>query len=176
MDNQLLSTALASKAAYAGAFLFTVLVILFNTMPQNILPIAVVAVAFHVILFPVVAELPSTDWARAGGYGWLILDIAANIMQLNGVDEHTRSALHYGAHIPAVIWIITASLKTNPAMRLVGIPQAIIMGSYSFVEPQAPGWYLYPAMVLLIVWLVLTGRSLNRNTARSCSLQIVQPV
>ena len=155
------STKTASVAAYAGAFLFTVLVILFNTIPQHI-SVPVVAVAFHVVLFPVVAALPSANWARAAGYGWLVLDIAANIMYLNNVDEHTTTALRYGAHIPAVIWIITSSLKGNRLMQVTGILQAVIMGSYSFIAPWAPTWFLYPAMVLLIIWLFLAGRHLSK--------------
>jgi hypothetical protein len=152
----------AEAAAYIGAALFTLLIILFNTMPQNVVVISIVAVAFHVALFPVVATLPSNDWAKAGGYGWLTLDIAANIMRLNGVDEHICTALRYGAHIPAVIWIITASLKGNRALQIVGLLQALIMGSYSFIAPWAPMEMLYPAMVLLIIWLVLSGRRIAK--------------
>jgi hypothetical protein len=161
METQPSSKKIASTFAYVGAVLFTLLIVLFNAMPQNFVPISVVAVAFHLVLFPVVAELPSTEWARAAGYGWLVLDIASNIMLLNGVDEHTCTALRYGAHIPAIVWIITSSLKCNRSMQIVGITQAFIMGSYSFVAPWAPMWILYPAMVLLIVWLVLSGRFLS---------------
>ncbi len=162
MKSQTSTRKFASGASYLGAALFALLIILFNTMPQNIVVIAVVAVAFHVVLFPVVAELPSSDWARAAGYGWLILDIAANIMQVNGVDEHTCTALRYGAHIPAIIWIIISSLKASRIMQGVGFAQALIMGSYSFVAPWAPMWMLYPAMVLLIIWLLLSGRTLAK--------------
>src|SRR4026209_2609454 len=109
MDNQT-SSRTASYAAYLAAFLFTVMIVLFNTVPKN-MAVGIVAVAFHAVLFPVVGTLPAINWARAGGYGWLILDIAANIMYLNGVDEHICTAFRYGAHIPAVMWIITASLK-----------------------------------------------------------------
>ena len=163
MKNELNSIKTASIAAYFGAFLFAVLVILFNTMPQNVILIVIVAVAFHVVLFPVVAILPSTDWARAAGYGWLTLDIAANIMQLNGVDEHITSALRYGAHIPAIIWIITSSLKCNRPIQIVGLLQALVMGSYSFLAPWVPMWYLYPAMILLIIWLILLGFFLSKS-------------
>ena len=163
MKNELNSNKTASIAAYFGAFLFAVLVILFNTMPQNVIPIVIVAVAFHVVLFPVVSILPSTDWARAAGYGWLTLDIAANIMQLNGVDEHITSALRYGAHIPAIIWIITSSLKCNRPIQIVGLLQALVMGSYSFLAPWVPMWYLYPAMILLIIWLILLGVFLGKS-------------
>jgi len=47
--------------------------------------LALLAVAEHLILLPVIAALPAPKWARAVGYGWLVLDIATDIMQLNGV-------------------------------------------------------------------------------------------
>ena len=156
------SPKLASTCANVAAVLFAILIILFNSIPNTVFPIAVVAVLFHVVLFPVVAFLPSTNWAKAAGYGWLILDIASNIMQLNGVDQQITSALRYGGHIPAIIWIIVVSLRCNTAIMIVGILQALIMGSYSFVAPWVPMWYLYPAMVLLIVWLLLIGRFVSR--------------
>ncbi|MEO6132475.1 MAG: hypothetical protein ABIQ02_11550, partial [Saprospiraceae bacterium] len=71
------------------------------------------------------------------------------------------TSLRYGAHISAIVWIIVASLKGNMVMQMVGIVQALIMGSYSFVAPWAPNWMLYPAMVLLIIWLFLVGRNLS---------------
>ena len=119
MEIQAPTKKIASSAAYIGAVLFTVLIILFNIMPKNIVAISVVAVAFHVVLFPVVAALPSANWAKAGGYGWLSLDIAANVMLINGVDEHVCTSLRYGAHISAIIWIISASLKGNRLLQSV---------------------------------------------------------
>lgn len=153
-----------STAAYIGAVLFAVMIVMFNTITTSII-IGITAVAFHVVLFPVVASLPSASWAKAAGYGWLILDITANVMQINGIDEHITSAIRYGAHIPAVIWIITSSLKGSMPMRIVGILQALIMGSYSFIAPWVPAWVLYPAMILLIIWLVVTGMHLSKQPA-----------
>jgi hypothetical protein len=46
MQNQQSSRQLASMACYVGAVLFTILVVLFNTIPQSI-AIPIVAVAFH---------------------------------------------------------------------------------------------------------------------------------
>src|SRR5438105_15148524 len=126
MENQT-SSRTASYACYLGAFLFTVMIVMFNTVPKS-MAIPVVAIAFHLVLFPVVDKLPSADWARACGYGWLILDIAANIMYLNGVDEHICTALRYGGHIPAALWIINSSLKGSRPMQIVGLLLALILG------------------------------------------------
>lgn len=151
----------ASAAAYSGALLFALLVVLFST-DAPVFAISIVAVVFHIVLFPVVSTLPSPDWAKAAGYGWLILDIAANIMRLNNVDELICSALRYGAHIPAVIWIISSSLKCNRLILITGLLQSLIMGSYSFLAALVPMWYLFPAMILLIIWLILVGKYLSR--------------
>jgi hypothetical protein len=159
MENQTSPQRLASTAAYVAALLFFFLIIMFATVHNGMI-IGIVAVTFHVLLFPVVANLPSTEWARACGYGWIMLDIASNMMQINGVDEHLCSALRYGAHIPAVIWIITSSMHCNRQMLSVGLVQGVIMAGYSFIAPWAPAWVLYPAMILLIVWLFLAGRFL----------------
>ena len=59
------SRKMASTASYLAAVLFAILIVLFNVDPQMIVPIAIVGVAFHVVLFPVVSSLPSTDWAMA---------------------------------------------------------------------------------------------------------------
>src|SRR6266567_220686 len=45
------------------------------------------AVAPHLLLFPVVAALPAPRWAKAAGYGWLVIDISTDIMGLNGVPQ-----------------------------------------------------------------------------------------
>lgn len=162
MDNQSTKKP-AYRSALTGAILFSVLILLLNTIPDNIVLVAVVAVAFHIVLFPVVAALPSTSWARAAGYGWLILDIAANIMYINGIEEPTCTALRYGAHIPAIIWIFVSSFHCNRMMQIAGLPLCIIMGSYSFIAPWAPSWMLYPAMVLLVIWLLLSAKFLYKN-------------
>lgn len=168
MENQSSPQKLASTAAYIASILFFFLLIMFVTVHNGMI-IGIVAVTFHILLFPVVASLPSPEWARACGYGWIILDTASNLMQINGVDEHLCSALRYGAHIPAVIWIITSSMHCNRQMQIIGITQGLIMGGYSFIAPWAPVWVLYPAMILLIIWLFLSGRflaiqSLNSKT------------
>ncbi len=163
MENQPSPQKLASTAAYVSSILFFFLIIMFATVHNGMI-IGIVAITFHVLLLPVVANLPSTEWARACGYGWVILDISSNMMQINGVDEHLCSALRYGAHIPAVIWIITSSMHCNHQMQIVGITQGLIMAGYSFIAPWAPAWVLYPAMILLIIWLLLSGRFLAMQT------------
>lgn len=127
--------------------------------------LALLAVAEHLILFPVVAALPVPKWARAVGYGWLILDIATDIMQLNGVDKPTYLALRYGANIAAALWIASASWQGKGVMRVIGLIVALDLTIYSFIAFIPFAFViLIPSLVLLPLWLWLVGRRLARGS------------
>jgi len=101
------------KAAYGAALLFGIHLVTYfipsirdvtiNSSVIEAEALALLAVAEHLILFPVVATLPAPNWGRAVGYGWLVLDIATDIMQLNGADKLTYLTLRYGANIAAAL-------------------------------------------------------------------------
>src|SRR5690349_1069647 len=87
----------ASRAAYGAAVLFVVSLARFFFIPRlglaaDSLIVAelnggLLPVAAHLILFPVVAALPASPWARAAGYGWLVIDITTDIMALQKVVD-----------------------------------------------------------------------------------------
>jgi hypothetical protein len=116
--------------AYAAATLFAVHLVAYlipsirdampNSSPIVAVLLALLGVAEHLLLFPVVAALPAPRWARAAGYGWLVIDMATDIMQLNGSDKSIYLSLRYGGHISAALWIASASWQAKGAMRLVG--------------------------------------------------------
>jgi len=162
MENQT-TNKFASTASFIGAALFALLIVLFNVAPQNVALISIIGVTFHLLLFPVVSALPSPGWSKAAGYGWLVVDTACNVMSLNGVEEHITTPLRLGSHLSLALWIITTSLKCNRSMQVVGILQGILVGSYSLIAPWVPMWVLYPAMMLLIIWLVLAGMFLAKR-------------
>jgi hypothetical protein len=68
----------AVGAAYVAAALFVVAFARFFVLPPegrgNVL-VALLGVAPHLLLFPVVAMLPAPRSARAAGYGWLVVDM-----------------------------------------------------------------------------------------------------
>lgn len=160
--------------AYAAAVLFTVHLITYfipsirdstpSSSPIVAELLALLGVAEHLLLFPVVAALPAPRWARAAGYGWLVIDMATDIMQLNGIDKSIYLSLRYGGHISAVLWIASASWKAKGAMRIVGWLLALDLFIYSFIA-FIPFTFivLIPSLVLLPVWLVLVGRLLARE-------------
>src|SRR5258708_24652436 len=77
-------TTLAARAAYAGAALFVALIVLFSMLgaaqPSTPLLITMGAIgaASHLVLLPVVAAMPTPEWARAAGYGCLVVDTMLN--------------------------------------------------------------------------------------------------
>jgi hypothetical protein len=56
----------------------------------------------HLAVFLLVFKLPAPEWARAPGYGWLLLDVAAGTLGINQLDpaiaQHVRPG---GTSLPA---------------------------------------------------------------------------
>ncbi len=163
-----------STAAYGAALLFAIHLVTYfipairdvttSTSVLGAEALTLLAVAEHLILFPVIAALPAPKWARAVGYGWLILDIATDIMQLNGAVKLTYLTLRYGANIAAALWIAGASFQGKGVLRVIGVIVALDLAVYSFIAFIPFSFLvLLPSLVLLPLWLVLVGRSLART-------------
>lgn len=160
----------AAAAGYAAFASFVILTVLFagvipaagpHPAPALLFTLAVVGVAFHVALFPVVAALPAPDWGKAAGYGWLVIDIATNVMGINGVADGTTTAMRLGGHIAAAMWIASAAAQARGRTRLVGLGLATALAAYSFVAPWTGFMGFLPAIMLMIVWLWLSARRLG---------------
>jgi hypothetical protein len=164
-----------SKVAYVAAVLFVVSLARFFVIPLLRLPAdspivaelngGLLPVAAHMLLFPIVAALPTPGWAKAAGYSWLVIDMTTDIMALNGVPTTIYLAMRYGGHVSAALWIATASWQAKGAVRIVGLLLALILGGYSFIAPLpgVPMYVLYPTLVLIPFWLVLVGRLFVRG-------------
>ena len=159
-------------AAFLATGFFVALMILFGRLsaygqsppPQVLILVGtVIAVAFHLLLLPVIANLAAPDWAKAAGYGWIVVDIACSIMTLNGVANSVTTALRYGGHVPAAVWIAAAAWNAGGAARYVGVALAVCLGGYSFLAPWVPFVGFVPAIVLMIAWLPLVGRHLLKG-------------
>lgn len=163
---------LPATAAYVAAGLFAVGTLRFFLLPPegagNLL-VAALGAAEHLILFPVIAALPAPPWARAAGYGWLVVDVTTDVMALNGVPVTIFLAVRYGGHVPAALWLAAASWRAPRLTRIVGLLLALDLGGYSFVAPFDPTHFagLLPVLVLLPAWLVLAGRSLAQKVERA---------
>lgn len=162
--------------AYVAALLFAIHLVTYlipsirDVTPSSSLVVAellaILGVAEHLVLFPVVAALPAPRWAKAAGYGWLVIDMATDIMDLNGVNRQTYLSLRYGGHISAALWIASASWQARGAMRGIGLFVAIDLAIYSFVAFFPLTFViLLPSLVLLPLWFFLVGRLLARENA-----------
>ena len=110
---------------------------------------------YHLAIFLLVFKLPAPEWARAAGYGWLLLDVAAGTLGINQVQPAIAQDVRLGGHIFAGIWIVMASLQQSLAVKLVGLPTGAILFAYTFASPFLPRVWLSPAAILMLVWLAI---------------------
>ena len=128
----------------------------------------------HLIVFPIIALWPAPNWARAAGYGWLIIDVTTNVAAWNLATMGLTSSnlqlttilfesIRQGIHVNASIWIAAASWNAHGAIRLTGLLVAFFLTITALAGPWLPVWFVYPGFVLLVVWLTLLGRRLNSS-------------
>lgn len=130
--------------------------------------LALLAVAQHLVVFPVVAALPAPRWAQVAGYTWLVVDTATDILQLGGASKSVYLVLRLAINVVAALWIASASLQAHGAMRGIGVFVALDVACYSFVALLSPLAFLVslPSLVLLPVWFALAGRRIARVGAQ----------
>ena len=169
-----------SSLAYTAAVLFTIhLLIYFIPSIRDVTvtrsPIlaelmALLAIAEHLLLFPIIEALPAPRWAKSAGYGWLVVDIASDIMQLNGAVKLMYLTLRYGGHISSAFWTIAASWQATKGIKITGILYGIDLALYSFIAFIPLAFVvLIPSLILLPLWLVLIGKNLNHGSFSKAS-------
>ena len=109
---------------------------------------------FHLAVFMLGAKLPAPEWARAAGYGWLLLDVMTGVLALNHVPPSISMYVRLSGHIFAGIWVMTSSLSGSRSMKYVGIVTGAWISSYTFFSPFVSMKILGPDSVLFLVWLV----------------------
>jgi len=161
----------AARAAYAGAAMFVVLLVLFSMLGAGppstpmLIGMGVIGAAAHLVLMPVVAAMPAPQWARAAGYGWLVIDTMLNVASVNGLDPGIAGALRLGGHASSALWMATAAHNSTGAVRAIGWPLAVVLMIHAFAAPWAPAWVVFPPFVTIPVWLVLVGRLMPARSA-----------
>src|SRR5258708_17051039 len=113
--------------------------------------LAVLAVAQHLVVFPVVGALPAPEWARAAAFTWLIVDMGTDLLQLGGAPKSLYLVLRLGINLVAALWIASASLRAHGGMRPLGVFVAADFACYSFVALLSPLAFVValPSLVLL---------------------------
>jgi hypothetical protein len=125
-------------------------------------------ICFHLAIFLLVARLPAPEWARAAGYGWLVVDVMVGVMTLNHVPAEVAMPMRLGGHIFAGIWIVNVSLLAVRPIKLTGLVAGTWLAGYSFVSPFVPKTALAPTALLVIIWLGLIAWR-NGSTPEPCS-------
>ena len=164
--NSFLSTRVVALAAVA----FFVPVMVSFAVAPGVWWVNYPGILFHLALFLLVPKLDAPDWAKAAGYGWLVLDVQAGVMGMNGVPHAIFDYVRLGGHIFAGMWIVTASLPGSVPVKVSGIISGAWLSLFSFVSPFFPLSALGPASLLVVVWL---GFIAAQNGTRSASQ--VQP-
>jgi hypothetical protein len=160
----------ASMFAYAAAALFAAHLatyfvpairdVTLTTSSTLAVSLAVVAVAQHLVVFPVVRALPAPWWARAAAFAWLVLDMSTDLAQLGGAPKSLYLVVRLGVNLLAALWIVSASLRARGGLRGLGVFVAADFACYSFVGLLSPLAFLIalPSLVLLPLWFILAGR------------------
>lgn len=126
--------------------------------------LATLALAQHLVVFPVVATLPAPRWAQLAGYAWLVVDMGTDLLQLGGAPVSLYLVLRLAINLVAALWIAAASLRARGATRALGVFVAADFACYSFVALLSPLAFVLalPSLVLLPLWFVLVGRRLAK--------------
>jgi hypothetical protein len=165
-------TTTATYAAHAAAVLFALHLATYfapalrdatlATAASLAVPLAVLAVAQHLVVFPVVAALPAPRWARAAAYVWLVFDMGTDLLQLGGTSKSVYLVIRLAVNVLAALWIASGSWRAGGALRGIGLFVALDTVAYSCVGLFFAWAFVVtlPSLILLPVWFALVGRSL----------------
>jgi len=156
-----------STWAWVSAVLFFGLAVAFGATQNNdsqgaTNAVASLGIVFHLALVPVVLNAPAPGWAKAAGFAWLTIDIASNVMGIAGASEASATFVRLVGHLPAGAWIIAVSWPLDGAARVVGTALGGWLAGYTLVAVAVPEAAFMPAIVLMLAWLPLLGRSLSQ--------------
>ena len=144
---------LSTRAIAIAAFIFFAPVVVTFAVAPGVFWADYPGILFHLAIFLLVPRLAAPDWAKAAGYGWLVLDVMTGVLTLNAVPHDIADYVRLGGHIFAGIWIFTASLSGSRSMQIVGIILGGLLFAYTFVSPFLPMAVLAPNALLFLVWL-----------------------
>lgn len=147
---------LSTRSIAAAALLFFAPVVLsFAVAPGAAWIRNYPGILFHLAIFLLVSRLEAPEWAKAAGYGWLVLDVMTAVLTLNSVPHEIYDFVRLGGHIFGGIWIATASLSGSRPVKIVGLITGIYLSGFTFLSPFLPLKALGPGALLVLVWLAI---------------------
>ena len=149
------AASLSPRVPALAALLFFVPVVISFAVAPGRWWINYPGILFHLSIFLLVAKLEAPEWAKAAGYGWLILDVTSGVMTMGNVAHDIAYFERYGGHIFAGIWFVTVSLPGSRAVRITGVLAGSLLFLYSFVTRFVPPVALSATSPLILIWLGL---------------------
>lgn len=112
-------------------------------------------VFFHLAILLLIARLDAPQWAKAAGYGWIILDVLSGILSINGVAYDVTWPVRLGGHVLAGVWLVMVSLYSGRrVVQVTGVLTGVWLGGYSFLAPHVPEYVIAPTSLLIVVWFI----------------------
>ena len=121
----------------------------------------------HLALFLLVPQLRAPEWAKAAGYGWLVLDVTAGVLALNKVPHDIYIYVRLGGHVFAGIWFVSVSWPGSLGVRVSGLIAGGWLFLYTFASPFLPLTALGPNGFVVLIWLALVAWHNGTSSARS---------
>lgn len=147
------AASLSPRVLATAALLFFVPVVISFAVAPGKWWINYPGILFHLALFLLVPKLDAPEWARAAGYGWLLLDVTSGVMTMGNVAHDVAYFERYGGHIFAGIWITTVSLSGSRPVKITGVLAGALLFLYSFVARFVPPVALSVTSPLILIWL-----------------------
>jgi hypothetical protein len=126
-------------------------------------PARLIGVGYHLLLLPAVAALPAPEWAKAAGFGWMIIDIVLNGAAFVGLKEEIGDALRQGVHILSALWVVAAGWTGGwylaAAGTLLGAAfiTRFIMSGMGFAQKK---WLPNTNAALNVLWMITVAVAL----------------
>ena len=158
-----------ARVAFTASGLFALVSLGLSTTPRARW-VEYTGLGFHLVLLPLVAQLPAPAGARAGGYAWIAIDSAVSGAILSGAAPAAATPYRLGGHVLAAGWLAGASQALPAPARWLGRTLALCLGGHSLAAPlpgcrDRPPVLLYAAGPLLVGWLAVVGGLLRRRAA-----------
>lgn len=146
----------------AAVIFILTMVFLRSGQPWAYAATGVTGAAYHFLLLPAVAELPAPAWAKAAGYGWLLLDAAIGGAQVAKLNPEITNQLRSGAHLPAAVWVAAAGLSGTWWLAVIGVLFAIMQaGSTVLINTKLLGpWTFWAQAGLNVTWMAAVAVTL----------------
>ena len=169
---------LAAIAAFGAAAFYKASTVV-EIFSQNTTLASWLGVVSIIFLFPVIAMFPSKSWARASGYAYCTLGIAAYFMLPMRMELPVYMALFHAASIVGAMWIASASLATRTIGRAIGLLVALTFVSSTLMVPGFPQLLLefisrlaFLKVIYFPIWLIIAGWFLA-NRVNMPSLRLI---